>query len=363
MHRGVHPLWHLPCMREVTIALDAMGCDQGVAATVDGAARASLAPQSPRIVLVGDEHRLRGRLAQVEHEPSKLMFRHAGQVVTMEDSPRRALETKPDASILVAARLVHAGEADALVSAGNTGAVTLACATCFDRLPGVRRCALGAVYPTERRHGEKDDPFSLILDAGLTLDASAADLVAFAVMGSAYSMRISKTDRPRVALLSNGTEAHKGPPAIVEAHARLRERKDLEFIGNIEGLDIPRGTADVVVTSGFVGNIVLKMLEGVSDTVGRLAKYAIDKRLRYRAGVALLAPAVRALRRATDWEQYGGVPILGFDRVCIKAHGRSSARAIGNAIKVASKATRSGLVEAIAAAMAFEEGRRAGDSR
>lgn len=346
-------------MSELTIALDAMGCDLGVAATVDGAARASLAPGAPRVVLVGDERAIRERLGRVEHEPSRLTIHHAPHVITMEDSPRRALEAKPEASILVAARLVQAGEADALVSAGNTGAVTLACATCFERLPGVRRCALGAVYPTERRRGEKDDPFSLILDAGLTLDASAEDLVAFAVMGSAYSTRISKTDRPRVALLSNGTEAHKGPAAIVEAHARLRERQDLEFIGNIEGLDIPRGTADVVVTSGFVGNIVLKMLEGVSETVGRLAKYAVDKKLRYRAGVALLAPAVRALRKATDWEQYGGVPILGFDHLCIKAHGRSSARAIGNAIKVASKATRTGLVPAIAAAMRRDEERGA----
>jgi len=351
------PLWHLGSMGELTIALDAMGCDQGVAATVDGAAEASLTEGAPRIVLVGDARAIGDRLARVAHEPSKLTIHHASQVVTMEDSPRRAFASKPDASILVAAKLVRSGAADALVSAGNTGAVTMACAACFERLPGVRRCALGAVYPTERRRGEKDDPFSLILDAGLTLDAGADDLVAFAVMGSAYSTRISRTDRPRVALLSNGTEAHKGPPAIVEAHARLRQRTDLEFIGNIEGLDIPRGTADVVVTSGFVGNIVLKMLEGVSDTVRRLARYAIDKKLRYRAGVALLAPAVRALRQATDWEQYGGVPILGFDHLCIKAHGRSSPRAIRNAIKVATKATRTGLVEGIATAMGAEAAR------
>jgi len=327
------------------IALDAMGCDHGVEATVGGAARLSQEPEGPTILLVGDDS-IRARLREHEHDASRVEVVAAPEHVGMDESPR-ALDRKPGASVLVAAELVRAGEADALVSAGNTGAVTLACARTFERLPGVRRCALGAVYPTERRRGEKNDPFSLILDVGLTLDASAEDLCAFALMGSGYAARISRNPRPRVALLSNGTEAHKGPAAVVEAHERLAAREDLEFIGNIEGLDIPRGTADVVVTNGFVGNVVLKMLEGVSDTVMRLAKYAVEKNLRYRAGAALLAPAVKALRRATDWEQYGGAPILGFDHLCIKAHGRSSPRAIRNALKVADRATRTKLVDAL----------------
>lgn len=337
-----------------TIALDAMGCDLGLDATVEGAVHAVRDDDELKVILVGDLAHVRARLREEDYDRSRIEVAPASQVITMEDSPKRALETKSDASVLVAARLVAEGEADALVSAGNTGAVTLACAQSFQRLPGVRRCALGAVYPTEKRRGEKDDPFSLILDVGLTLEATEDDLVAFALMGAAYSCRISRNDRPRVALLSNGTEAHKGPAAIVAAHKRLAMRDDLEFIGNIEGLDIPRGTADVVVTSGFIGNVVLKMLEGVSETVKRLAKYAVEKKLRYKAGVALLGPAVKALRQATDWQQYGGVPILGFDHLCIKAHGRSSARAIRNAIKVANRATASGLVEGIATAMVGE---------
>lgn len=331
----------------VTIALDAMGSDLGPRVTVTGAAAVSRSPGAPDIVLVGDEAVLRRELLVVDHDRARIRIAHAPRFVTQEDKPSAALDAAPDCSILRAAALVRDGEADVLVSAGNTGAVTLACARTFERLPGVARAALGAVYPTERRRGEKDDPFSLILDAGLTLEPTADDLVAFAVMGSAYSARISKHPRPRVALLSIGTEPSKGTKAVVDAHARLARLQCIDFIGNIEGMDIPKGTADVVVTAGFTGNIVLKMLEGVAETVMRLGRYAGDQSVRYKAGLALLAPAVKKLRRATDWEQYGGVPLLGFDRVCIKAHGRSTERAIGNAIKVAARTARSDLVASI----------------
>ncbi len=330
-----------------TIAVDAMGSDRGPEVTVTGAAHASRDPNGPSVILVGAREELARLLDGVEHDAGKIGIVDAPDVVTMDESPKKALDEKPDASILVAARLVHEGRADVLVSAGNTGAVTLACARTFDRLPGVGRCALGAVYPTERRRGEKDDPFSLILDAGLTLDVTADDLVGFAIMGAAYASRISKNGRPRVALLSNGTEPHKGPAAVVEAHAKLAKLDCIEFIGNVEGTDIPRGTADVIVTGGFTGNIVLKMLEGVAETVVRLGHYAMDKSVVYKAGLALLYPAVKKLRAVTDWEQYGGAPILGFDHVCIKAHGKSSDRAVKNAIKVAGQAVRTDLVAAI----------------
>jgi phosphate acyltransferase len=276
----------------------------------------------------------------------------APDFVPMDADPREALAAMPRASILVAAEMLREGGADALVSAGNTGGVTLACARTLARIPGVQRCALGAVFPTEQRRGEKEDPFSLILDAGLTLEVSADELVCFAIMGAAYSARISKNKSPGVALLSNGSEAGKGTAAIVEAHARLRElHGSLRFLGNIEGTDIPKGTADVIVTGGFVGNVVLKMLEGIAETVMNLGRYAYRQSLRNKAGLALLAPAVKQLKQITDWEEYGGAPLLGFTRPCIKAHGRSSPRAIANALKVASKAVRTGLCEAIAEGM------------
>jgi phosphate acyltransferase len=328
----------------VRIALDAMGSDLGPPATVAGAAAVSLGAQAPDIALVGDEAALREALARVEHDPARIRVVHAGGVCPMDASPRDALDATPDASVLVAARLVAAGEADVLVSAGNTGAVTLACARTFARLPGVARAALGAVLPTERTRGERKDPFTLLLDAGLTLDPTAEDLVAFAVMGVAYARRISRNPRPTVALLTNGAEPHKGTSAVVEAHRRLAARGDLDFIGNIEGMDLPRGAADVVVTGGFVGNIVLKMIEGMADTAARNIRATGERRWRYALGLALLAPAIRRVKRATDWQQYGGVPILGFDRLCIKAHGRSTPRAIANALKVATIAARSDLV-------------------
>lgn len=333
------------------IALDVYGSDLGLAATVAGAAAVSLREGAPRVTLVGDAAAVTTELARHPHAAAQIEVVHAPTWVPMDSSPREALDALPEASILVAARQVAEGAADVLVSAGNTGAVTLACARTFGRLPGVARAALGAVVPTELRRGERRDPFSLLLDAGLTLDPTADDLVAFALMGAAYAQRISKNPHPRVALLSNGTEPGKGTPAVVEAHERLRARPELDFLGNIEGMDIPRGTADVIVTGGFVGNIVLKMLEGVSETVMRTARAAGERRLRYAAGLWLLAPAIRRVRQVTDWQQYGGVPILGFDHLCIKAHGRSTPRAIANALKVASITHRTDLVGAMRQAL------------
>lgn len=336
----------------VTLALDVQGGDLAPDAPLSAAAHFSTRPGCPRLLLVGDRPLIERGLAGHEHNSALLEIVHASQAVPMDADPKAALDAMPDASILVAARLVREGRADALVSAGNTGANVLACARTFQRLPGVSRAAVGAVYPTEMRRGEKQDPFSLILDAGLTLDVTADDLVCFAIMGAAYSQRISKNPSPRVALLSNGTEPGKGLDAIVAAHARLKQLKGIEFIGNIEGLDISKGTADVIVTGGFVGNIVLKMLEGVAETMQSLLRYAFDQSLMNKAGLALLSPALRELKKTTDWEQYGGAPILGFDRVCIKAHGRSSPRAIKNALKVADRAVTTGLVEAIRSGLA-----------
>lgn len=332
-----------------------MGGDAGPTEVVAGAAQVSLARKDLEIVLVGDEGRIRQLLAQHEHARDRVVVHHASQAVTMEDKPHEALTTKQDASIFVAARLVAAGRGEALVSAGNTGASVLACAKNFTLLPGVRRAGLAAVYPTEMRHGDKHDPFSLLLDVGATLDASADDLAAFAVMGAAYASRISKNPRPRVALLSNGSEAGKGPKEIVAAHQKLlalsAQNAAINFVGNVEGVDIPRGTADVVVCSGYVGNVVLKMLEGVSETVLRLARYAYKERLVWRAALMMLSGGIKRLKAVTDWQEYGGAPLLGFDRLFIKAHGRSNARAMANAVKVAHKAVASRLVEDMQAKM------------
>jgi glycerol-3-phosphate acyltransferase PlsX len=246
----------------------------------------------------------------------------------MHERPHAALEAKPNASVALAARLVRDGEADAMVSAGNTGAGVLACARTFTLLGGVRRAALATVYPTASQRGAKNDPFSLILDVGATVDATADDLVAFAVMGVAYARIVSKQPMdPSVALLSNGTEPSKGPQRVVDAHQKLAHlSRAYASSATSKGVDIPRGTADVVVCDGFVGNVCLKMLEGVSETVVELARYAYKEKLLWRAGLAMLSSGIERIKAVTDWEQYGGAPVLGFDKLFIKAHGRSRAR-------------------------------------
>ena len=336
----------------VTVALDAMGGDLGVTAVVDGAARLSIEDASARVLLVGDEPSISAALAQHRHDPSLLQVVHAEGAVAMDESPQAALDARPRCSINVAAALVATGEADALVSAGHTGATILAAGKHFGRLPGIRRAALAAVYPTEQRHGPRGDPFALMLDVGATLTCTAEELVAFAVMGSAYARVVSDNQNPRVALLSNGTEANKGTPNIVEAHELLLRTPGVAFAGNVEGLDIPKGTVDVIVCEGFLGNVVLKMLEGVSEVVSDIARDAYARRFLYKVGLTMLSQGLRKIRAMTDWKQYGGAPLLGFDRVVIKAHGRSNARAVRNAVKVAAKAVEGDLAGQIAAGMA-----------
>ena len=333
--------------RPVTIAFDVMGSDHGPKELIAGVAQLTLETPHIHALLVGDQAVIDQALGEIRHTAERVAVQHAPDFVTMEDKPAAALEAKPRASIAVAAKLVADGEAEALVSAGNTGACVLACARNFQLIPGVRRAALATVYPTQSMHGDKQDPFSLILDVGATVEATADDLVAFAVMGGAYARIISRNSSPSVALLSNGTEPGKGPARVVEAHQKLKSVPGIRFVGNVEGVDIPRGTADVVVCDGFVGNVCLKMLEGVHETVMNLARYAYKEKLVWRAGLAMLSGGIERIKQVTDWEQYGGAPILGFDRIFIKAHGRSRARAIFNAGKVAAKAASNDLARAI----------------
>lgn len=334
-------------LRSVVVALDAMGGDAGPSVAVEAAAQLSLDRSDIKLLLVGDQEQLSSLLDSQPYVPERLSIKHAASWVGQGESPAQALKEKPQASILVAAGLVAEGKADALVSAGNTGACILAGSKVLGRISGVRRAALAAVYPTELRRGPKDDPFSLILDVGCTLQASSHDLATFAAMGAAYARSISGTNEPTVALLSNGSEPGKGLPEIVEAHGLLQGLPGMSFMGNVEGLDIPRGRADVVVTNGFMGNVVLKMLEGMYERLGEIATEVSQHRMSWKVGMALMGSSLRSFKYLIDWEEYGGAPILGLKSVFIKAHGRSSARAISNACRVAAKAARSNLTEEI----------------
>ena len=337
--------------RTVRVALDAMGGDHGVAAAIAGAARLSLEGSDIEVLAVGDVPAMTAALARVPHDPRRLLFHHATEVVPMAASAAEALRGLPDASIRVASRLVAAGEADALVSAGNTGATVLSAREQFGLIPGVRPAARATGNPTPRRPGPHAPPVALLLDVGATLQADADALVGFAKMGAAYSAIISEIAAPRVALLSNGSEPGKGPAAIVEAHGRLTA-SSLHFVGNVEGIEIPKGTVDVIVCDGFLGNVVLKLLEGMGEVLQGLAHEAAQRSLQWRLGLSLLESGIAEMQRLTDWKAYGGAPLLGFDHVAIKAHGRSEAPAIRNAIKVAAKAVRGDLQGRISAAMA-----------
>jgi glycerol-3-phosphate acyltransferase PlsX len=332
-----------------TIAVDAMGGDFAPDEIVKGVAQISVATDID-CVLIGDESRLQQVLDKLSYNPERIHIHPASESIGMADEPKEALRQKRGASIVVAADMVATGGADALVTAGNTGAAVLACAERFRLLPGVRRAALASVYPRQTEYPGQDQ-LALLLDVGATIRCDANELIQFAIMGNAYARRISKVPSPRVALLNMGTEETKGGQILVEAHRRLKQISGVNFIGNIEGHDLAKGKADVIVCEGFTGNVVLKMLEGLAELVVDLAGTAARENWRYKLGLRVLESGLGKLRDLTDYAAYGGAPVLGFEHLLIKSHGRSTARAIGNAVKVAAKAVRDGVSREIAAAL------------
>lgn len=327
------------------IAVDAMGGDFAPAEVIKGLAEAS-GENDVYFLLAGDKAQLEPQLDRYRLPEDRYEIVHAPDVVGMEESPREALEVKPDSSIAVAARILADGGADALLSAGNTGAVVLASRRYVPMIEGIERSALATIYPTADFESSRFG-FAFFLDAGATLHCDVRHLVHFALMGHFYSQSILGVENPRIGLLNVGSEPSKGGPVLTTVHRLLSENPALNFIGNIEGKDILRGSADVVVCEGMIGNIVIKMLEGVGETVMKLAKFACQERLSYKLGLALLSSGLKKVRERTDYSEYGGAPILGFRRPCIKAHGRSSAKAIKAAVGVALAAVENDLCEKI----------------
>ena len=332
-----------------TIAVDAMGGDHAPDAVVQGVAQVSLATDI-ECLLVGDERRIQNVLEGVSYNPEHIAILHATEAIGMAEEPREAVKRR-DSSLLVGVRAVAEGRAEAFVSAGNTGACVLACAKHFRLLRGIRRAALASVYPRQREHAGQDR-LALLLDVGATIRCEAEELVQFAIMGNAYARRVSKVASPAVGLLNMGREETQGGEALVEAHRRLRQLPVVNFVGNVEGNDLVRGRADVIVCEGLLGNVALKLIEGISEVLDDLTNQAAERRVAWRLGLRLLARGIEGLRALTDYTQYGGSPILGFEHLCIKCHGRSSARAIGNAVKVAAKAVRDHVPREIADALA-----------
>jgi glycerol-3-phosphate acyltransferase PlsX len=320
------------------IAVDAMGGDHAPEDVVRGVADVSLGTDID-CLLVGDEARIQSILEQGPYDPERIAIQHARDAIAMDEDAHEAVRARKDASLLVAIRAVADGRADAVVSAGNTGACVLGAARYFQLLPGIRRAALACVHPRMTEYPGQD-PLALLLDVGATVRCEADELVHFALMGSAYARRISKVPNPRVGLLNMGTEDLKGGPVLVEANRRLRDQAMIDFVGNVEGNDLVRGRADVIVCEGFVGNVTLKLLEGVSEVLVDVTQAAAERKLVWRVGLRLLSQGIERVHALTDFSRYGGSPILGFDKLFIKCHGRSRARAVANAVKIAAKAVR-----------------------
>jgi len=326
-------------MKEKTvIAVDAMGGDHAPDEIVKGAAEATV--ESPvNVILVGDEYRIKAILEKAEYRREQLEIVHTDDMITMEDVPHEAIRQKPEASMMLAAKLCSAGRAQGLVSAGNTGAYVLSASLNIPRIAGIRKTAIATVYPT-RNAQKREDHFSLLLDIGANIHCSAEDMVQFALMGKIYASDIKGIKDPTVALLNIGKESYKGGKILSRVYKILDELPGVNFIGNIEGNDVMLGLSDVVVTEGYVGNIVTKTMEGIAETVSHLGRYAFKRRFIWRLGLIALSGGIRQLKELTDYSEYGGAPLLGFKEIVIKAHGRSKAKAITNAVKLAAKSHR-----------------------
>jgi len=322
------------------IALDVMGGDNAPDAILDGALAAlegEEALSAERVILVGDEALIQERLGERGREVG-FQIQHAGEVVEMSEDPRKALRGKPNNSISRSAMLVKEGEAVGLVSMGNTGMVVAASTLLVGRLGGIRMPAIAVTV------GFSGHPM-VLMDMGANVDASAENLLHSGLMGSILAQDCLGIEQPRVGLLNVGEEAEKGPSRCKEAH-ELLARAELGFVGNIEGGDIFAGKADVVVTDGFTGNIILKLLEQFGEVVLRKVLSSAAK-----AGITLPAELLTGALSELDYAAYGGALLLGVDGIVVIGHGRSDSRAVANALKQAARAADSGMNQHITAGL------------
>ncbi len=306
-----------------------MGTDLAPQAEIEGAllaAREGLA----HVILVGPEEPLKKELARRGERPRNLEIVHASEAITMEDAAAKSFRRKRDSSIRVAARLVREGQADGLISAGNTGAVMATVKIVLGVLAGVDRPALAAVFPTSRGRA------AVLLDVGANVDSKPRHLEQFAVMGEIYYRVIFGVARPRVGLLSIGAEDHKGNDLTRETFGRMKQLP-LNFIGNVEGRDLYNGRVEVIVCDGFIGNVALKISEGLVEAMTSLLKDSISRDLPSKVGYVLSRRAFSHFKKRVDYSEYGGAPLLGVRGVSIICHGGSNPNAIKNAVRVAAE--------------------------
>ena len=316
------------------VAIDAMGGDHAPEATVAGAVLAAR-ELGARVWLVGHQDVLRARLAPHAPEHLPIVLHHAPDVIGMDEPPVAAVRRKPRCSLRVTLDLLRDGTVDAVVSAGNSGAVLAGALFTVGALPGVDRPAIAVPMPAVHGH-------VILVDAGASVEADVLHLVQYAVMGETYARALGGNARPRVALLSNGQEPGKGTETT-RAASRVLGTLPLNFIGYVEGRDLPRDVADVVVCDGFVGNAVLKAVEGFGMTTSQLLREAFGRTWRGRLGYVLARGPLAQFRQRLDYAEYGGAPLLGVDGVAVVAHGSSGPVAIRNAIRVAHDSARLGV--------------------
>jgi glycerol-3-phosphate acyltransferase PlsX len=323
------------------IVLDAAGGDHAPEATIHGAAWAAR-DFGLEVQLVGQPEVIQAELLKHDTAGLSLPVFPASQVIGMDDhNPASSVKAKPDSSMVVGIRMLKGGQTEAFVTMGNTGGALAAALLHLGRIPGIKRPAVSTIYPCGSEHG-----FCFLLDIGANADCKPDYLYQFALMGSLYTERVLGIRNPRVAIVSNGEEEGKGN-MLVQDTLPLLKSGPFNFIGNVEGKDVPAGLADVVVTDGFTGNVLLKASEGVAKLLMEAIKAEVKARPLATLGAALARPAFKAVGKLLDYREYAGAPLLGVDGVVVIGHGRSDAYAVRNAIRVAQRAVQSDVIGAI----------------
>lgn len=309
----------------VRVAVDAMGGDNAPVSTVQGAVDALNKSQEISVFLVGQEDVMKKELEKYTYPKDRLTVVPASEVIEMAEPPVMAIRKKKDSSIVVGMKMVHNGEADAFVSAGSTGAVLVGGQLVVGRVKGVERPPLAPLIPTEKG-------FSLLIDCGANVDARASHLVQFARMGSIYMENIMGVKNPKVGIVNIGAEEEKGNALVKETFPLLKECEDINFIGSIEARDIPKGDVDVIVCEAFVGNVILKLYEGVGNTLIKIVKKGMMQTLRGKIGGLLVKPSLKQTMKPFYTSERGGAPLLGLRGLVVKTHGSSGAKEITNSI-------------------------------
>ena len=309
----------------VKVALDAMGGDHAPGAIVQGAVEAVNESKEVKVYLVGKEALVREELNKYRYDENQIEVVDATEVIEMAEPPVMAIRKKKDSSIVKAFHLVKDGTCDAFVSAGSSGAVLVGGQLIVGRIKGVERPPLAPLIPTEKGA-------SLLIDCGANVDARPSHLVQFAKMGTVYMESVMGIQNPRVAIVNIGAEEEKGNALVKETFPLLKDTPGINFIGSIEARDIPKGYADVIVCEAFVGNVILKLYEGVGGTLIKKVKEGMMTSLRSKIGALLVKPALKACLKSFDLEEYGGAPLLGLKGLVVKTHGSSKAVEIKNTI-------------------------------